>query len=218
MTARFRLDLAYDGAAFHGWARQPGLRTVQGELEAALERVTRAPAAVTVAGRTDAGVHARGQVCHFDLAPKQVAAVLGRTAHLAGPKPGADPEGCGPEVAVALARRLNAVLGRDARVLAAAVAPPEFDARFSALWREYRYRIADGPAGQDPLARGFTWWTRPLQAEAMAQAGAALVGEHDFLPFCVPRARASTVREVLELRVERPAPARLEIWVRADAF
>ncbi|MDR2454815.1 MAG: tRNA pseudouridine(38-40) synthase TruA [Bifidobacteriaceae bacterium] len=204
MTARFRLDLAYDGSAFHGWARQPGLRTVQGVLESALARLTRAPVALTAAGRTDAGVHARGQVCHLDLAPAQMAALAGRAVET---PPGE-----------ALGRRLNAVLPPEVRLLGAAEAPGEFDARFSALWREYRYRVADGPAGRDPLERAFTWWTRPLDAAAMAAAGQALVGEHDFLPFAVPRPGASSVRTVLEVRVERLGPARLDISVRADAF
>ncbi|MDR1119092.1 MAG: tRNA pseudouridine(38-40) synthase TruA [Bifidobacteriaceae bacterium] len=201
---RVRLELAYDGAGFRGWARQEGLRTVEGELRAVLERMARRPVDVTAAGRTDAGVHARGQVAHFDLET----ADLARMGVTRGPGPW-------PE---ALARRLNSALPPDARVLGAGEAEAEFDARFSALWREYRYRIADAPAAQDPLERSFTWWTRPLDAAAMGQAGAALLGEHDFLPFAIPRPGASTVRTVLALRCERPAEGRIDLTVRADAF
>jgi tRNA pseudouridine38-40 synthase len=192
-----RLDLGYDGTEFHGWAAQPGLRTVEGTLGQALAKIIRRPVGLTVAGRTDAGVHARGQVAHLDLTEAE----LGRLTGLE-----------------ALARRLNAVLPDDVRVWAASAPGAEFDARFSALWREYRYRIADQRAACDPLERAFTWWTAPLDAAAIAQAGRALVGEHDFTAFCVPRPGASNVREVLKLRVERVGPGRLEIWARADAF
>jgi tRNA pseudouridine38-40 synthase len=140
---RLRIDLSYDGADFHGWARQPGLRTVQGDLEAALDTVLRVERTVlTVAGRTDAGVHARGQVAHVDLEPAAVVAAAGRT--------GAAPE-------EALARRLNGVLRPDVRVRRVRPAPEGFDARFSALWRRYCYRIADTPETVDPLTRGTSW-------------------------------------------------------------
>jgi tRNA pseudouridine38-40 synthase len=157
-----------------------------------------------VAGRTDAGVHARGQVAAFDLTEAEVGALAGRA------------DGIVP--LEALVKRLNAVLPHDVRVVSAADAGPAFDARFSALWREYRYRIADDGAAKTPLERGFTWWTAPLDVAAMAEAAAPLVGEHDFTPFCLPRRFASAVRRVLELDVVRPAPGIVEIWIRADAF
>jgi tRNA pseudouridine38-40 synthase len=161
-----------------------------------------------VAGRTDAGVHARGQVAHLDLAESELLGLAGR----AGPD-------AGLEVGLAaLARRLNAVLPQDVRIWSALEAGPAFDARFGALWREYRYRIADQPAACQPLERSFTWWTAPLEAAAMAEAAPALVGEHDFLPFCLPRPGASSLRQVLDLRVERPERGRIDISVRADAF
>ncbi|MDR2114162.1 MAG: tRNA pseudouridine(38-40) synthase TruA [Bifidobacteriaceae bacterium] len=192
MSTRLRLDLAYDGTEFHGWARQTGLRTVQGELEAALSRVVRRPVPVTVAGRTDAGVHARGQVAHLELEE--------------------------PELEAVTVRRLNAVLPEDLRVLAVAAAEPGFDARFGALWRRYCYRIADHPAVQDPLERRYTWWTPPLEIEPMAASAVTLLGEHDFRAYCIPRPGASTVRTLQELEVKRVSPGRVEIWVQADAF
>ncbi|GAB7304210.1 hypothetical protein MAFF212519_20790 [Clavibacter michiganensis] len=152
---RLRLDIAYDGTGFAGWAKQPGLRTVQGALEDALAQLlARTPPAPTlvVAGRTDAGVHATGQVAHLDLTDEHIASLdrpprgraaaadAGEGAHV----PSVD------RAAAALARRLNGVLGArsDVVVLACAPAPDGFDARFSATWRAYRYRISDvdGPA------------------------------------------------------------------------
>ncbi len=202
---RLRLDLAYDGTAFHGWATQPGLRTVQGVLEAALAQVLRLPGVgVTCAGRTDTGVHARGQVVHLDVAQDVVAGTAGR---------GAQPA---PQ---ALLRRLNGVLPDDVRVTAAARAPDGFDARFSALWRRYAYRIADTPAAHDPLARhAVLSWRRRLDVEAMDAASAPLLGEHDFAAFCRRRAGATTVRTLLELGWRRPAGGPVVATVRADAF
>ena len=136
---RVRIDLAYDGAGFHGWARQPGLRTVQGELERALDTVLRVEgSSLTVAGRTDTGVHARGQVAHLDVDDAVFPAAGGRRAYDAGD---------------ALLRRLNGVLDQDVRIRRLGVAPAGFDARFSAIWRRYAYRIADRPEAVDPLRR-----------------------------------------------------------------
>lgn len=201
---RVRIDLSYDGTGFHGWARQPALRTVQGELEAALATVLRVPAVeVTCAGRTDTGVHARGQVVHADLDEAVVTASAGRM-------PG-DP-------AAALARRLNGVLPGEVRVRRSGAAPDGFDARFSALWRRYVYRIADAPDALDPLTRGHVVASgRPLDVEAMNAAAGTLLGEHDFAAFCKRREGATTIRTLLDLRSDR-VDGVVETTVRADAF
>jgi len=192
---RIRLDVAYDGTGFHGWAAQPGLRTVEGELSAALATVLRLPeVTLTCAGRTDAGVHARGQVVHLDLEEL-------------------------PEGAERLARRANGVLAADVRVHRAVAAPEGFDARFSALWRRYAYRVADRPEVVDPLRRGHVLaWGRPLDENLMNAASAALVGEHDFAAFCKQREGATTVRNLIDLRWEREPDGLLVAHVRADAF
>jgi tRNA pseudouridine38-40 synthase len=202
---RVRLDLAYDGTGFHGWATQPGLRTVQGLLEDALAMLLRVDGvAVTCAGRTDTGVHARGQVAHLDVDDAVLVASAGRNAE---------------EPRQALLRRLNGVLPDDVRVLRVAAAPAGFDARFSALWRRYAYRIADSPAAVDPLTRNHVLtWSRPLDLDAMNQAAALLEGEHDFAAFCRKREGATTVRTLLELRWTRDGDGLAEAVVRADAF
>ena len=202
---RLRLDLAYDGSGFHGWAAQPSLRTVQGELEAALRKVLRLDSApVTCAGRTDTGVHARGQVVHIDLDDGVLAAAAGRST---APAP------------QALLRRLNGVLPPDVRVRRAGVAPDGFDARFSALWRRYAYRIADTPAAVDPLERASVLaWPRVLDLAAMNAAAARLLGEHDFAAFCRKREGATTVRTLLELTWSREQSGLAVATVRADAF
>jgi len=202
---RIRVDLAYDGTDFHGWATQPGLRTVQGELEAALATVLRAPEVTLVcAGRTDTGVHARGQVAHLDLDAAQVEAAAGRST--------------APPLE-ALARRLNGRLAPDIRVHRVTRPPAGFDARFSALWRRYAYRIADTAEATDPLSRRqVVAWSRPLDLEAMNAAAAALVGEHDFAAFCKQREGATTIRTLLALRWERDARGVATATVRADAF
>ena len=191
---RVRLDLAYDGTAFGGWAAQPGRRTVQGVLEEALG-VLRAPAPrLTVAGRTDAGVHARGQVAHVDVPPATAADRL-------------------------LLRRLNGLLPDDVRVRRVSPAPAGFDARFSATWRRYRYRIADGPEAVDPLRRADTLaWPRPLDLAALKAASAPLLGEHDFAAFCRSREGATTVRGLQALHWARDDAGVLEAVVQADAF
>jgi tRNA pseudouridine38-40 synthase len=192
---RIRLDVAYDGAGFHGWAAQPGLRTVEGELAAAMATVLRVPAVdLTCAGRTDAGVHARGQVVHVDLDAL-------------------------PEGAERLARRLNGVLAEDLRVRRAVEAPAGFDARFAAIWRRYAYRIADQPEAVDPLRRGHVLrWGKPLDDQRMNAAALSLVGEHDFAAFCKQREGATTIRTLLELVWTREADGLLVAHVRADAF
>lgn len=203
---RVRLDISYDGTEFSGWARQDGLRTVAGQIEAALAVVLRLPRPpeLTVAGRTDAGVHARGQVAHVDLPAEHWQAVVGRLPL----PPGA-----------ALVRRLAGVLDRDVRVRAAAPAPPGFDARFAALWRRYAYRIDDAAGGVDPLRRSWVLWhPRALDVAAMDRAAAGMVGEHDFLAFCKRREGATTVRTLRRFGWARAADGLLVADVVADAF
>jgi pseudouridylate synthase I len=193
---RYRLDLGYDGTDFHGWAAQPGLRTVQGELETWIGRVLRLPAPpeLTCAGRTDAGVHARGQVAHLDLDL---------------PEPEA--------MAATLQRRLRAALPEDVFVRSVRVAPEGFDARFAAIWRHYVYRLAD--SGLDPLDRLTTARiTRPLDLEVLNSAAQSLLGLHDFVAFCRFREGATSVRELQQLRAQRLPDGRVELHVRADAF
>lgn len=211
LGVRLRLDLSYDGTGFHGWARQRDLRTVQEDVERALDLVLRTEgSALTVAGRTDAGVHARGQVAHVDVAEDLLVATVGR----------------GSDTPVeALARRLNGLLGTEVQVLRVSEAPAGFDARFSAIWRRYAYRVVDHPEDVDPLTRGHVVaWPRPLDLAAMNSAGQVLLGEHDFAAFCRRRAGATTIRALLDLHWERtpdPETGRAGVataTVRADAF
>ena len=202
---RLRIDCAYDGSEFSGWATQPGLRTVQALLEEALATALRIPQArVTVAGRTDAGVHARGQVAHLDVDADVVAASAGR----AGEAP-----------LDALARRVDGILPADLCVRRISEAPEGFDARFSAIWRRYAYRIADAQELADPLLRSHVLrWGRRLDLEAMNAASAPLLGLQDFAAFCKQRPGATTVRTLLELAWTRDELGLVVGSVRADAF
>ena len=218
-----RLDLGYDGTDFRGWAAQPGLRTVQGEIEAALAMASREETTTTVAGRTDAGVHARHQVWHVDLSDEAWARLT--------PRGGQSAEAT---TASFIVRRLNKILsgrygerarGRDlaaargtcdVRIFSAEVVDVSFDARFSALGRRYAYRVSDHP---EPLGRWDRLWVEdPLDEAAMNEAGARLLGEHDFLGFCRPREGATTIRTLRTLRAERDAEGSLVFRVEADAF
>ena len=195
---RLRLDIAYDGGGFHGWAAQQGLRTVQGDLELWLQRVLRLgePVGLVCAGRTDAGVHARGQVAHLDL-----------------PDTGGD----AAAVAAELERRLRRALPDDVVVRRVSVAAPGFDARFSAIWRRYVYRLTDLAA--DPLTRTTVATTRgPVDVRAVNEAAAALLGLHDFAAFCRAREGATTIRELHLVAAERTPAGHIEVTVRADAF
>ena len=202
---RLRIDCAYDGTDFSGWAIQPGLRTVQGTLEEALATALRVPQArVGVAGRTDAGVHARGQVAHLDVEPGVVEGSVGRST-----KPPLD----------ALRSRLAGILPPDLRVRRVAEAPYGFDARFSAVWRRYAYRVADSPELVDPLARSYVLaWSRPLDLDLMNEASRPLVGLEDFAAFCRKREGATTVRTLLDLSWARDEGGVVVGSVRADAF
>jgi tRNA pseudouridine38-40 synthase len=199
---RWRLDLSYDGTNFSGWAAQAGRRTVQGELETWITRILRLdePAQLVCAGRTDAGVHARGQVAHIDLEPTVISD--------------------GEEV---LIRRLNRVLGGDCVVRRIAAAPPGFDARFSAIWRRYVYRLRDAGLPPDPLHRYQIAHVRPeVDLARLNEEAASLLGLRDFGAFCRRREGASTIRTLLELDGRRvpsgPMAGVIECTVRADAF
>ncbi|MCX4972100.1 tRNA pseudouridine(38-40) synthase TruA [Streptomyces sp. NBC_00554] len=197
---RVRLDLSYDGSGFSGWAKQAsGRRTVQGDIEDALRTVTRSGETtyeLTVAGRTDAGVHARGQVAHVDL-----------------------PEALWAEHREKLLKRLAGRLSRDVRVWRAAEAPAGFNARFAAVWRRYVYRVGDQPGGVDPLLRNHVLWHDwELDVAAMDAAAKSLVGEHDFAAYAKKREGATTIREILDFGVGRREDGIVEIEVRADAF
>ena len=197
-SVRAKIDLSYDGTEFSGWAAQPGRRTVEGELSRALGRVLRLPEPprLTVAGRTDAGVHARGQVVHADLP--------------------ADAWAAHADVAL---WRLARALPPDIRVRAIGQAPEGFDARFSALWRRYAYRICDQPATADPLRRQDTLWhPHALDLTAMNEAASLLLGEHDFAAFCRRREGATTVRALRRLDWRRGDDGTAVGCVIADAF
>jgi tRNA pseudouridine38-40 synthase len=203
-TVRWRLDVRYDGTGFSGWAAQDGRRTVQGELETWLSRLLRLPQPprLVCAGRTDAGVHARGQVAHVDLPGHGMA------------EPGAAEE---------LRRRLARALPRDVVVTRVQPAPPGFDARFAALWRRYCYRLSDPDTPYDPLWRGqVVDHPLPLDVGLLTDAGTRLLGLRDFAAFCRRREGASTVRTLLELSAHRvpagPLVGVIEVDVRADAF
>lgn len=219
---RVRIDLAYDGGPFSGWALQPGLPTVQGTVESGLELLFRRHVRLTAAGRTDAGVHARGQVTHIDIEPGEWLS-LNRGRDI-------DP-------ALALKRRLQATVNRYLPPAAAArtvyagnpasavvvrtvsLAPPGFDARFSALWRRYSYSIADRSALQDPLSRGTVLWhSEELDERLLNAAAEPLLGLQDFRAFCKPREGATTVRELQRFEFEREPDGTLRATVQADAF
>ena len=219
---RIRLDLAYDGTFFSGWAAQPGLRTVEGVLTSALVTVLREPVRLAVAGRTDAGVHAAAQVVHLDVSPEAWAALPGRSDRL-------------PEAA--LLTRMAGVLAREAQtslprtprgagdvvVTGARIVPEAFDARFGALSRRYTYRIADADAPRNPARRATVLWLPDrLDIEAMEASAKPLLGEHDFLSYCKPRQGATTIRTLRALEWRRaaagPDAGLVTLSVVADAF
>ena len=197
-SVRIKIDLSYDGTEFSGWAAQPARRTVEGVLTETLGRVLRLGEAprLTVAGRTDAGVHARGQVAHADL-----------------------PADAWEAMADAVPRRLARALPPDVRVRRITRAPEGFDARFSALWRRYSYRVCDDLAAADPLRRHDTLWhPRGLDLATMNAAATALLGEHDFAAFCRRREGATTVRALRRLDWQRDFDGVAVACVIADAF
>ena len=198
-TCRLRIDLGYDGSDFHGWAKQPGLRTVQGELERALAVLLRVPSedvTVVVGGRTDAGVHARGQVAHLDVARISVSRVT--------------------------ARRLHGVLRRfapDIVVHDVSSVPPEFDARFSALRRRYEYRVRSSDTRRDPLTSRYTVeLSHTLDLDAMQRASHSLLGLRDFTTFCKARDGATAVRTLIDFTWRETEDGALAARIEADAF
>lgn len=194
-TTRLRLDIAYDGTDFSGWARQPGRRTVCGEIEEKLSAIVRTPVLLTVAGRTDAGVHASGQVAHVDVP----SAVL-------------------PDDPSRWVRRLARFLPRDVRVTGISVAPEHFDARLSAIRRHYEYRLTTAVYGAEPLrARDTVAWPKAVDLDAMQRASQSLLGLHDFAAFCKRREGATTVRELQRYDWTREGDI-LTAHVSADAF
>ena len=187
----YRVDLAYDGTGFSGYARQKGQRTVQGELEAALATVLGEPVETAVAGRTDAGVHARGQVVSFQ-------------------GDGVDP--------ARMRRSLNGIVGPEIGVGKIAEVEDGFHARFSAKWRRYRYSIDQGPV-PDPLTRHMVWHVgRSLDLDAMRTAAALLVGERDFSSFCRTIKGKSNVRRIESVHWVEGSQGVLELWVQANSF
>jgi tRNA pseudouridine38-40 synthase len=196
-VVRLRLDIAYDGTDFFGWAVQPGRRTVAGVLQAELERLFSGRATgLTVAGRTDAGVHASGQVAHVDV-PTEAWSAVGES----------------------VVRRLSGMLPRDVRVPRVVAVPAEFDARFSALSRRYEYRVSDTAAGAPPLrARDTLSWFRPLDIDLLDKASQGLVGLHNFVAFCRRKPHGTTIRETTRLDWRRLDDGVLVATVQADAF
>lgn len=200
-VVRLRLDFAYDGTDFSGWAKQPDQRTVQGEILKALSNIFEQPAdsfELVVAGRTDAGVHAAAQVAHLDLTREQF-------------------EGPGRN----LRQRLNSLLDGDIRIHEVSEAPVGFDARFSAIYRRYSYRIADGSALQNPVeSRNTLFVWQHLDILKMQDAAQELIGLGDFASFCKPRPGSTTIRELKHIKLRRlySRGNLIEVELKADAF
>ena len=203
---RLRLDIAYDGTDFAGWAPQAGQRTVAGVLDEAMTTVFRASVRLRAAGRTDTGVHATGQVAHVDVPDDALPHAYPRS-----------PRAGEPEF-LPLLRRLGRFLPTDVRVIRISRAPAGFDARFSALRRHYIYRLSTAPYGVEPQrARYVTAWPRTLDLDAMSKASRDLVGLHDFAAFCRQRDGATTIRDLQRLDWSREGEL-ITAHVTADAF
>ena len=200
---RFRVDLSYDGTDFAGWARQPGMRTVHGEVVRVLTQLfgdSDTDFDLRVAGRTDAGVHAEHQVIHVDLNERQIKRI-GRNKDVAG--------------------RLNKLLDPDVRVRSFEKAPEHFHARYGATYRRYRYRVADATATQNAMHGRFTLWlSYELNVLEMQATALEFYGLHDFASFCKPRDIGTTIRDIKEITVKRNKHDNnvIEIEVMADAF
>lgn len=200
---RLRLDLAYDGTNFSGWGKQPDRRTVQGELESALQKLTRIPVDTVVAGRTDAGVHATGQVVHVDIPEMENGPYAKKASWNFEDLP----------------YRFNRILDEDVRVLEASIAPPGFHARFSALRRHYIYKILDTNQVVPPLRRlDVAPWYRPLDVDLMNEASQLLLGQNNFAAFCKFRESSTTIRTLETFSWIRDEEGYLVAEVVADAF
>ena len=190
---RLRIEIAYDGTNFSGWALQPDRRTVQASIEEAISKIARVSVETIVAGRTDAGVHATGQVIHVDV-----------------------PEEMGLDD---LGYKLNRILDEDVRINKIEIAPPAFHARFSALRRYYEYRILDENKVIQPMARLNTAsWYRPLDVDLMNRASGLLLGTHDYAAFCKFREGGTTIRTLETYQWRRDREGYLVADVVADAF
>jgi tRNA pseudouridine38-40 synthase len=195
---RLRIDIAYDGTAFFGWATQPDRRTIQDHVEEAIARISRGDVESVVAGRTDAGVHATGQVIHVDLADAVFADGLSY---------------------VDLRYKLNRILDEDVRIMEISDAPEGFHARFSALRRIYTYKILDNNDVIPPLSRyDVAPWYRPLDADLMNNASALVLGHHDFAAFCKFKEGGTTIRTLEKYQWHRDETGLLVAEVVADAF
>ena len=195
---RLRIDIAYDGTAFFGWATQPDRRTIQDHVEEAIARISRGNVESVVAGRTDAGVHATGQVIHVDLADALFADGLSY---------------------VDLRYKLNRILDEDVRIMEISDAPEGFHARFSALRRIYTYKILDNNDVIPPLSRyDVAPWYRPLDAELMNKASSLVLGHHDFAAFCKFKEGGTTIRTLEKYQWHRDETGLLVAEVVADAF
>jgi tRNA pseudouridine38-40 synthase len=195
---RLRIDIAYDGTRFSGWATQPGRRTMQDLVEEAISRISRTDIESIVAGRTDAGVHATGQVIHVDVPD----AMFDRDLTY-----------------IDLRFKLNRILDEDIRVMAISDAPAGFHARFSALRRYYSYKILDNNDVVAPLSRyDVASWYRPLDADAMNEASRLLLGHHDFAAFCKFKVGGTTIRTLEKYEWRRDEQGLLVADLVADAF
>jgi len=195
---RLRIDIAYDGTAFFGWAAQPDRRTIQDLVEEAIARISRSDVESVVAGRTDAGVHASGQVIHVDLPDALFSDGLSY---------------------IDLRYKLNRILDEDVRIMEISDAPEGFHARFSALRRVYTYKILDNNDVIPPLSRyDVAPWYRPLDADLMNQASALVLGHHDFAAFCKFKEGGTTIRTLEKYQWQRDETGLLVAEVIADAF
>lgn len=202
---RLRIDLAYDGTDFAGWAKQPDQRTIQGVIEEVIFRLIRTPVNTVVAGRTDAGVHATGQVLHVDI-PNEIEASRYRPAEDIW-----DFEH--------FKYRLNQMLDKDIRINNVGLAPTNFDARFTAIARHYRYKLLDGNQELAPLKRfDVATWFRPLDIDLMNQASASLLGKHDFQTFCRYRVGATSLRTLINFNWYRDGDGFVMCDIAADGF